>query len=367
MDQTKKWGTDVDTAVELALEELGCSREDVEIEVLEQPSKGFFGIGQKLALVQVTRKDASVEKQESVSEKAARWMPRGRAGKRARAAEARRREAESAGETEAALSTGKFIGPMDYGEEGIEAFDEKTDAERPPRRERQGRGRDRGRGERRNGRRDHERGDRDRGGEHKRGGEYDHSGHKRGGEYDRGERRDREQRAPMRDYDRMAEEQEILPSVDLSALSDITEHATISFLRDLMKEMALDIQVSGKTDGQDIYIFLDGRDSGTVIGKRGATLDAIQYLTSLVANKAGGEYTRVVVDAENYRAKREKALEKLAFRLADKVVRTHRSFRLEPMNPYERKIIHATLQKDDRVTTRSEGQDPYRRVIIELR
>ena len=131
--------------------------------------------------------------------------------------------------------------------------------------------------------------------------------------------------------------------------------------------MGLDLQVSGKTDGKDFYFYLDGKDSGTVIGKRGITLDAIQYLTSLVINRDGGEYVRVVVDAENYRAKRGKSLEKLALRLADKVVRSRRSFRLEPMNPYERKIIHATLQKDDRVTTRSEGLDPYRRVIIELK
>ncbi|MBF1173560.1 MAG: hypothetical protein HXL92_06270, partial [[Eubacterium] sulci] len=89
--------------------------------------------------------------------------------------------------------------------------------------------------------------------------------------------------------------------------------------------------------------------------------------TSLVVNKGNGEYIRVVVDAENYRAKREKALEKLAKRLAEKVVRSRRPFKLEPMNPYERKIIHATLQKDPRVTTKSEGQDPYRRIHIELK
>ena len=86
-----------------------------------------------------------------------------------------------------------------------------------------------------------------------------------------------------------------------------------------------------------------------------------------MVNKDNSNYVRVVVDAENYRAKREKTLEKLANRLADKVVKTKRSVRLEPMNPYERKVIHATLQSNPRVTTRSEGQDPYRRVIIELK
>ena len=131
--------------------------------------------------------------------------------------------------------------------------------------------------------------------------------------------------------------------------------------------MDIDVTAVGKTDGKDVYMFIDGKDSGTIIGKRGATLDAIQYLTSLVVNKAGGEYVRVVVDAENYRAKREKTLEKLAMRMADKVARSRRSFKLEPMNPYERKVIHATLQKDGRVVTRSEGQDPLRRVVIDVK
>ncbi|MBQ4504896.1 MAG: KH domain-containing protein, partial [Firmicutes bacterium] len=99
--------------------------------------------------------------------------------------------------------------------------------------------------------------------------------------------------------------------------------------------------------------------------KRGQTLDAIQYLCSLVANKNSENYVRVVIDAENYRAKRERTLEQLANRLADKVRKTGRSVRLEPMNPYERKVIHATLQNRNGVTTRSEGEEPYRRVIIE--
>ena len=104
-----------------------------------------------------------------------------------------------------------------------------------------------------------------------------------------------------------------------------------------------------------------------MIGKRGQTLDAIQYLTSLVVNKEKEKYTKVVVDAENYRAKREKTLEALAYRLANKVWKSKRSVKLEPMNPYERKVIHATLQNHPHVTTRSEGEDPYRRVIIELK
>ena len=160
----------------------------------------------------------------------------------------------------------------------------------------------------------------------------------------------------------------VIPEIDMSSLNDLEEdNAAFVFLKGLVEEMGIELDVVGKTDGTDLFFLLEGKDSGTVIGKRGATLDAIQYLTSLVVNKGNGEYIRVVVDAENYRAKREKALEKLAKRLAEKVVRSRRPFKLEPMNPYERKIIHATLQKDPRVTTKSEGQDPYRRIHIELK
>ena len=127
--------------------------------------------------------------------------------------------------------------------------------------------------------------------------------------------------------------------------------------------LAFDVKV-----GEDVvYIEMSGKDSGTVIGKRGQTLDAIQYLTSLVLNKDKEKYIKVVVDAENYRAKRQKTLEQLANRLAAKVIKTKRYVRLEPMNPYERKIIHATLQNNPEINTRSEGEEPYRRVVIELK
>ena len=141
----------------------------------------------------------------------------------------------------------------------------------------------------------------------------------------------------------------------------------LSLIHILTEQMGLDIDISAKANEDNVFVNIQGKDSGTIIGKRGQTLDAIQYLTSLVVNKDQENYIRVVVDAENYRSKREKTLEKLANRLADKVVKTKRSVRLEPMNPYERKVIHATLQNNPRVTTRSEGQDPYRRVIIELK
>ena len=165
----------------------------------------------------------------------------------------------------------------------------------------------------------------------------------------------------------MKEDMDILPEEDKKALSP--KEKAIDFLSSVFEGMGLDVAIDASIseDGHEMNLVLSGDDMGVLIGKRGQTLDAIQYLTSLVVNKDNSDYIRVVVDAENYRAKREKTLEKLANRLADKVVKTKRSVRLEPMNPYERKVIHATLQSNPRVTTRSEGQDPYRRVIIELK
>ena len=159
----------------------------------------------------------------------------------------------------------------------------------------------------------------------------------------------------------------VIEKIPEENLTDVEDHAALKFLDEVTKEMGLDLSIKAKAGKETLYIDIQGKDSGTIIGKRGQTLDAIQYLTSLVVNKDQSDYTRVVVDAENYRAKREKTLELLANRLAKKVTKTKRSVKLEPMNPYERKVIHATLQNHPYVITRSEGQDPYRRVIIELK
>ena len=113
-----------------------------------------------------------------------------------------------------------------------------------------------------------------------------------------------------------------------------------------------------------VSIELTGDPTGMLIGRRGETLDALQYLTGLVVNKSRDDYKRVSIDTENYRKKREETLVKLAKRIAGKVARTGKRVVLEPMNPYERRILHATLQNDPKVETVSEGEEPYRRVII---
>lgn len=251
MDFSEKWGTDIDTAVELALADLKLTIDEVDVTVLEEPSRGFFGIGSKLALVRVEKKKTQEVKEPEKKEK---------------------KTVEKAEKAQ----TQKTATPK---KEEI-----KKEIE--------------------------------------------------------------------------VEEENLVPCED---------HEALRFLKEVIKEMGLDLDITAKKSENSLYLDIQGKDSGTIIGKRGQTLDAIQYLTSLVANKESDEYTRVVVDAENYRAKREKTLEALANRLANKVVKTKRSVKLEPMNPYERKVIHAALHDHPKVVTRSEGQDPYRRVVIELK
>ena len=274
MDYSEKWGHDVDEAVQLALDDLKVSIDEVDVTVLEEPSRGFFGIGSKLALVRVEKKKIEEEKKP---------------------------------------------------EPPVQEEPVKTQEEAPVKQNKE----------------------------------------KNQNRQDRAPKAKKEKKSSGRsDTPKKETVSHKEPEEDLQPVED---HAALTFLRDVVKEMGIDVDVTAKMGKEALYLDINGKDSGTIIGKRGQTLDAIQYLVSLVVNKDQSKYTRVVVDAENYRAKRERTLEALAFRLANKVSRSKRSVKLEPMNPYERKVIHASLQNHPHVTTRSEGEDPYRRVIIELK
>ena len=141
------------------------------------------------------------------------------------------------------------------------------------------------------------------------------------------------------------------------------------FLENMFKAMKMEVEIDLNEDQENHTIDVDlrGNDMGILIGKRGQTLDSIQYLVSLVANKQSEEYIRVKVDTENYRKRRKDTLENLAKNIAYKVKRTKRNVSLEPMNPYERRIIHSALQGDRYVTTYSEGNDPFRHVVVALK
>jgi spoIIIJ-associated protein len=285
MNYSEKWGKDVDEAVELALADLKLTREEVDIEVLEEPSKGFLGIGSQPAKVRVSKK--GTEKESSEEKKA---------------------------------QDDEIIG---YGVKDLRSKSSKNTETRSQ-------------GKRQNSR------------------EKPNNRHSR-------------QKHTYNEAD-LIETKEIASIIanrpeDLKELEE--DHTALSFLEETAEKMGLDLKVSGEGNASTLYLNFEGEDAGTIIGKRGQTLDAIQYLTSLVVNRDSEEYIRVVVDAENYRAKREKTLQELAVRLGNKVIKTGRRVRLEPMNPYERMVIHATLHGHDAITTRSEGEEPYRRVIID--
>lgn len=269
MDFSEKWGKDVDEATRLALIDLRLTEDQVNVIVLEEPSKGFFGLGSKLAKVRVEKKPVS---------------------------------------------------KAEIKEEKIPKYETSYKSERPQRNE----------------------------------------------QVVNAEKREKKPERP-RQTSETSSEGSFSVREKPADLKELENHAAESFLKEITEKMGLNLQIQVRGNDSCIYIEMDGKDSGTIIGKRGQTLDAIQYLTSLVVNKDKDKYQRVVVDAENYREKRERTLEQLANRLADKVIKSRKSVRLEPMNPYERKVIHATLQSNPKVTTRSEGEEPYRRVIIELK
>lgn len=152
-------------------------------------------------------------------------------------------------------------------------------------------------------------------------------------------------------------------------VSDEAVNAAKGFLQKIFNAMRIEVVMEkfiNKNDGS-VTFRLHGDDMGILIGKHGQTLDSLQYLTNLVANKNSSERVRIVIDVEDYRDRRIETLNRLATRLAEKVKRTGERVALEPMNPHERKIIHMALQSDRKVTTLSEGDDPYRHVVIELK
>ncbi|MBU3217617.1 protein jag [Clostridium estertheticum] len=141
-----------------------------------------------------------------------------------------------------------------------------------------------------------------------------------------------------------------------------------TFLMEVLQSMSMKAEVKLKDENNEIHIDLIGPNMGLLIGYRGETLDALQYLVSLVVNKNHDEeYKRVLLDTENYRAKREETLKRLASKIAYKVRVSGRVLKLEPMNPYERRIIHSSLQNDTYIYTFSEGEEPYRRVVVDLK
>lgn len=162
------------------------------------------------------------------------------------------------------------------------------------------------------------------------------------------------------------EEQDTEPDVTIDR-NDELFITSKNFLKQMIEDMGIDCDIESRTEGNMIKFNImcsEESDIGIIIGKRGETLDSLQYIVNLVTNRNSDTYIRVILDCNQYRSKRERSLQKLARRLADKAIKTGRDIKLEPMNPYERRIIHTYLQNDEKVNTFSQGNEPNRRVII---
>ena len=311
----EKTGKSVDEAVAAALQELNITADEAVVEVLEEAKKGFLGFGRKDARVRVSTKEAAEEAaapsapaEKTVSEATAEAA---RAVKEAAsiAANAFVKKADEVKETIASDDFGKKVAAAK--DEAVDSAISALNALKSERIER----------EERNNR--------------------------------RSERSERGTYREPRKY----------------AVNDEAVNAAREFLQKIFNAMRIEVVMEkfiNKNDGS-VTFRLHGDDMGILIGKHGQTLDSLQYLTNLVANKNSSERVRIVIDVEDYRDRRIETLTRLAGRLADKVKRTGERVALEPMNPHERKIIHMALQGDRRVTTLSEGDDPYRHVVIELR
>lgn len=159
------------------------------------------------------------------------------------------------------------------------------------------------------------------------------------------------------------------PAIIRARKKETVADKAMNFLRQIFEAMHMEVSITAafNEEEQELSMNLEGEDMGILIGKRGQTLDSLQYLVSLIVNKDTEGYIRVKLDTENYRERRKETLENLAKNIAYKVKRTKKPVSLEPMNPYERRIIHSSLQNDKYVTTRSEGEEPFRHIVIFLK
>ena len=272
----------VEEALEKALNEMMLTREDIHYEIVQQPSKGFLGFGQKDAVVRVSKKDAAETKVEAVEVKAVKTEEK----------------AELKAEIPVQEPTPVVEVVVDDTEEQeVEfSFEEAFDT----------------------------------------------------------------------DIDEETEEFDVaVAKADKKELYEAAEAKGRAFLAKIFDEMKLDVVIDVKENGGYLVFDLQGENLGILIGRRGDTLDSLQFLLNLVINDKNNAKVKGIIDIENYRAKREETLIGLGHKLAAKARKTGQKVVLEPMNPQERRIIHMALQNDKRVTTYSEGEEPYRKVVIE--
>lgn len=310
MNEFRVTGKTVDDAVTEACIQLGVTSDQIEYEVIEKGSKGLLGFGAKLAVIEVRRKAAKPVEKEEKAEKLQKPAVENR---RFEKKEYSRKPADKKPRAEKRQS--------EYKKEAVQAEKKAAPVANAVKAEKKA--------------------------------------------------------VPVEEVKEVvtaeaavAEKTEEKPVKEMKPMdSEKVQAAVDTFLQDLFKAMHMDVEIKYQCDAasRTISIELVGDEMGVLIGKRGQTLDSLQYLISLVANKESGDYVRVKLDTENYRRRRRVTLENLAKNIAYKVKRERKPVTLEPMNPYERRIIHSTLQNDRYVETHSEGAEPYRRVVITLK
>ncbi len=272
----------VEEALEKALNEMMLTREDIHYEIVQQPSKGFLGFGQKDAVVRVSKKDAAETKVEAVEVKAVKTEEKA--------------EVKAEIPVQEPTPVVEVVVNDTEEQEAEVSFEEAFDA----------------------------------------------------------------------DIDEETEESDVaVAKADKKELYEAAEAKGRAFLAKIFDEMKLDVVIDVKENGGYLVFDLQGENLGILIGRRGDTLDSLQFLLNLVINDKNNAKVKGIIDIENYRAKREETLIGLGHKLAAKARKTGQKVVLEPMNPQERRIIHMALQNDKRVTTYSEGEEPYRKVVIE--
>ena len=327
----------LEEAISAGLEELGASISDVEVEIIDEGSKGLFGLfGSRLAKVRLTLKEQEEDLLAALTEpkpekKRAPKKPAEKAEKPEKPAE--KKPAEKKPEaTKPAAEEAQAEAPKPARKPKAAKPAEKKDDEQPrqPKAPRQPKPK-----------------------------------------ADKPEKADKPAekkplppKAPVKPIEK--------PVVTMIANDQVDPESAAgkaqAFLRELTQLMGVEVDVAVGNDAEgNVFVQMTGDTLGILIGRRGETLDALQYLTSLRINRGQENYTRVTLDTENYRAKREDTLIRLANRMANRAVKTGRKVSLEPMNPYERRIIHSALQLNEAVDTHSEGDDPNRHVVITLR
>ena len=272
----------VEEALEKALNEMMLTREDIHYEIVQQPTKGFLGFGQKDAVVRVSKKDAAETKVEAVEVKAVKTEEKA--------------EVKAENPVQEPTPVVEVVVDDTEEQEAEVSFEEAFDA----------------------------------------------------------------------DIDEETEESDVaVAKADKKELYEAAEAKGRAFLAKIFDEMKLDVVIDVKENGGYLVFDLQGENLGILIGRRGDTLDSLQFLLNLVINDKNNAKVKGIIDIENYRAKREETLIGLGHKLAAKARKTGQKVVLEPMNPQERRIIHMALQNDKRVTTYSEGEEPYRKVVIE--